>query len=237
MSQQVFWDNIYAQHSNINFRQEDDEVLLAAMSHFGDVTGAKLLDLGCGDGDTSLYFASKGANVVAVDISQVAVDNLTAFCRQNNIPNLTAIQASAFDIAKIDKFDFVFGNMILHHLEPFAEFSDILRASILPGGKAFFHENSAFSDILIWFRNNLVGKFGIPKYGDDEEFPLMPKEVQILEKNFSVKVEHPELVFFGLASVYLLKGHFHKQLQGLDNYLFQFPSFRKYSYRQFLLLS
>ena len=36
---------------------EDDPVLLAALKHFGDVRGSTLLDLGCGAGRTSLFFA------------------------------------------------------------------------------------------------------------------------------------------------------------------------------------
>jgi hypothetical protein len=126
---------------------------------------------------------------------------------------------SAFNINNLGDFDFVFGNLILHHLEPFGLFASVLRKTIITGGKAFFHENSAVSDLLIWFRNNLVGKYGIPKYGDDE-FPLTPQEVEILKKHFTVEVENPELVFFGLVSVYLLKGKFHKALKGLDDYLY-----------------
>ena len=237
MNIEAFWDKIYSDNSTISWISEDDQTLTAVIKHFGNVKGKKVLDLGCGDGSTSLFFARQGANVVAVDISEVAINKLSQFCQQNNIPNVAAIKASAFEIGELEQFDFVFGNMILHHLEPFGVFSDVLRKSIVSGGKAFFHENSAFSDVLIWFRNNLVGKYGIPKYGDDDEFPLMPKEVKLLENNFCVEIDHPELVFFGLASVYFLKGRFHKYMQSLDNYLFQFPNLRKYSYRQYVLLS
>lgn len=236
MNTEDFWNKIYTTHTT-RFPNEDDPILSEAIRHFGDVSGAKLLDLGCGDGSTSLFFAKKGANVVAVDISEVAIQGLSQFCVENQINNVTPIKCSALGILELAPFDFVFGNMILHHLEPFEDFSDILRRSIAPGGKAFFHENSAFSDLLIWFRNNVVGKYGIPKYGDDDEFPLLPKEVDSLRRNFSVNIVYPELVFFRLASFYLLKGHLSGALTRLDDYLFQFSGFRKYSYRQFLLLS
>lgn len=237
MSTEDFWNNIYTKHKT-SFPNEDDAVLLEAFRHFGgDVSGAKLLDLGCGDGSTSLFFAQKGANVVAIDISEAAIKGLSQFCQENQINNITPRQCSAFDILELGSFDFVFGNMILHHLEPFEEFAKILRKSIAPDGKAFFHENSAFSDLLVWFRNNLVGKYGIPKYGDDEEFPVTPQEVESLRRNFIVNIVYPELVFFRLASFYLLKGHLSGWLTQLDEYLFKFPSFRKYSYRQYLLLS
>jgi SAM-dependent methyltransferase len=230
-----FWNQIYSKNTS-HFADENDEVLSAALNHFGNIQGKRILDIGCGDGRSSLYFAMKGANVIALDISEVAINNLNEFCKANNINNLQAIKISAFEIENLGQFDFIFGNLILHHLEPFDDFSSTLRQVITSNGKAFFHENNAFSNLLIWFRNNLVGKYGIPKYGDDDEFPLMPKEVDMLRKHFSIKVEYPELVFFGLISVYLLKGRFHQPLLNLDNYLYKYPKFRKYSYRQYLLL-
>lgn len=236
MNTENFWNKIYTQHPT-QIPNESDPMLLTAIDYFGDIKGARLLDLGCGDGRSSLFFAKHGANVVAVDISEVAIQNLCQFCLENQIKNITSIQCSAFDIAELGPFDFAFGNMILHHLEPFENFAEVLRKSINPTGKAYFRENSAFSDLLIWFRNNLVGKYGIPKLGDDDEFPLTPGEIKILKLYFEVQVTYPELLFFRLVSQYLLKNRFHNWMKNLDNYLFQFPQFRKYSYRQNLFLS
>lgn len=236
MNTEDFWNQIYITNP-IRIPNEHDPMLLAALNHFGEVRGANLLDLGCGNGSSSLFFAKRGANVISIDISEIAINSLSEFCTDNSIKNITPIKCSAFDITDLPPFDFVFGNMILHHLEPFEVFAELLRKSILPGGKAYFRENSAFSNFLIWFRENLVGKYGIPKGGDDEEFPLMPKEIDLLKKYFSVKIVYPELLFFRLASQYLLKGRLHQLTQRLDDYLFQFPNFRKYSYRQNLFLS
>lgn len=236
MKTEDFWNQIYATHQT-SIPCEDDPVLSEALRHFGNVKGAKLLDLGCGDGSTSLFFAKQGADVVAIDISEVAIANLSRFCQQNHISNITPIKCSAFEIAELGPFDFVFGNMILHHLEPFEGFAQILRASLTPTGKCFFRENSAVSDLLIWFRNNLVGKYGIPKYGDSDEFPLEPREIQSLKNMFFVKVDYPELLFFRLASWYLFKGRLEKSMRWMDEYFFKYEFFRKYSYRQYLLLS
>lgn len=138
MNIEDFWNKIYATHQT-RLPSESDPVLSAAIRHFGDVSDAKLLDLGCGDGSTSLFFAKKGANVVSIDTSEVAVHSLSQFCVENKINNITPIKCSAFEILDLAPFDFVFGNMILHHLEPFEDFSKVLRASIAPGGKAFFN--------------------------------------------------------------------------------------------------
>jgi SAM-dependent methyltransferase len=231
-----FWNTLYESHPAYR-RNENDPILSSAIEYFGDLENKKILDLGCGDGSTSLFFAERGADVTAIDISSVAIDNLKDFIKGNNIENVSPITASAFDIADLGKFDFVFGSMILHHLEPFSEFSRLLASSIVPNGKAFFYENNAFSDILVWSRKNLVGKYGIPKHGDDDEFPLLPSEVNELRKYFNVQIDYPQLFFFRLASVYLFKDKLWGLTTGLDDFFFQFQNFRKLSYRQYLRLS
>lgn len=231
-----FWNKIYSSNST-RIPNEADPMLLTAIEYFGDIRHARVLDLGCGDGRSSLFFAKRGAAVTAIDISEVAIQNLCQFCQEHEIHNITPVHCSAFEIAELGRFDFVFGNMILHHLEPFAVFAQALRTGLAPDGKAYFRENSAFSPLLVWFRENLVGKFGIPKGGDDQEFPLMPQEIESLRQYFDVRVVYPELLFFRLASEYLLRGNLHSLMSKLDTYFFQFPHFRKYSYRQNLFLS
>jgi len=109
--------------------------------------------------------------------------------------------ASALALDDIEQVDFVFGSMILHHIEPFEQFANQLRRVLKPGGKAFFFENSAASRLLVWFRQNIVGKLWVPKYGDKDEFPLMPQEIDQLRKRFQVMIIYPEMVFSGLSAV------------------------------------
>ncbi|WAL59155.1 class I SAM-dependent methyltransferase [Thermocoleostomius sinensis] len=232
----LFWNQIYTNHTT-RMPNASDPMLLAAIEFFGDIRNRKLLDLGCGDGRSSLFFAQRGAQVTAIDISEVAIHNLTQFCHDQAITNINPVHCSAFDIAELGSFDFIFGNMILHHLEPFDAFVRVLHQGLATDGKAYFRENSAFSSLLVWFRNHVVGKFGIPKGGDDDEAPLSPQEVAQLQQAFQVEIDYPELLFFRLASQYLLRGRLHSLMKQLDDYFFQFPTFRKYSYRQNLFLS
>src|SRR5258708_6885286 len=208
---QEFWDGVFQNRGNDVTRLVDvpdpkNPVYMRAIQHFGDVRGKTVVDLGCGAGASSLFFASMGANVVSIDLSPMAVDNLKRYCAQHHIDNISPRVLSAQDIASIEPADFVFGAMILHHIEPFSEFAAALRQAIKPGGRAFFWENNAASNMMMWFRNHVIGKLWIPKHGDPDESPLAPYEIDHLRKHFNVTTEYPEMVFMLMPSRYLLRG-------------------------------
>jgi 2-polyprenyl-3-methyl-5-hydroxy-6-metoxy-1,4-benzoquinol methylase len=214
------------------------DVLEDALEHFGgDVTNSRLLDLGCGLGAASLFFADRGASVVSVDTSEVAINRLRAYCMEQGIPNVTPLQKSAEEIADIGTFDFIFGSFILHHIEPFEEFVPALRAALRHGGRAFFFENNSRNPILMWARKYLAGKLWVPKYGDEEESPLAPDEVTSLSENFHVEVIYKELYFFRLLPAYVTRGKGHRLFRQLDLLFYRVPRFRQHSYRQYVSLS
>lgn len=238
---QEFWDDIFQNRSHdaehlVDFPDPANPVFRRALQHFGDVRGKTLVDVGCGSGASALFFASLGARVIAIDLSSKAIDNLRRYCADHGITNIDPRVMSAQDIGSLKGADFVFGSMILHHIEPFADFARALRHAVAPGGKAFFWENNGASDAMMWFRANVIGKFWIPKYGDTDESPLAPHEVDQLRKHFRVTAEFPELIYFRMASTYLLRGRLHRQAARIDDYLYRFPAIRKYSYRQYLSL-
>lgn len=242
MRAEEFWDNIFSKgqgnsYSRVEATEFNDPILQRAMEHFGSIEGKTIIDLGCGRGSTSLFFAYYGANVISIDFSEKAIENLSSYCQDNGVYNITPKRMPAQEVAELRQADFIFGSMILHHVEPFDEFAKNLRTVIKPNGKGFFWENNARSKMLVWFRQNIVGKLWVPKYGDPDEFPLTPDEVDELREHFHVKVEYPELHLFRLLSAYLLRGHLRRPFQILDNYLYKYSSLRKYSYRQYICLS
>lgn len=237
-----FWDDIFAQgtgaeYSRVEMPNPADPILGRAARHFGDVHGRTLIDLGCGRGASSLYFASLGANVISVDLSANAVRNLREYCAAQAIRNVKSAQLSALEIGSLGPVDFVFGSMILHHIEPFSRFVGALRAVLPAGGKAFFWENNARSSLMIWFRQHVVGKLWVPKHGDPDEFPLTPEEVDQLGAFFTLEIEYPELVLFRMISRYLFRGHCMQPFEALDRFGYRFAALRKYSYHQYLCLS
>ena len=244
MQAEKFWEELFSSgdhpYSRVALPPPEDPVypaLEAALEHFGDVSGKTVLDLGCGRGSTSLFFAERGARVVCIDMSRAAVDNLRRHCEGNGITGVEPHCLRAQDIARLGTVDFVFGSMILHHIEPFDEFAATLKGVLAPGGKGVFWENNAAFSLLVWFRENMVGRYGIPKFGDDEEFPLTPAEIGMLRRHFDVRVVYPEMYLARMVSTYLLKGRMEGPLVKLDELMYRVPGLRKYSYRQLVYLS
>lgn len=112
-----------------------------AISQFGDVKGKKLLDLGCGIGDASIYFALRGAEVTAIDISPAMIKLVKKLARLKRVSKKVGAKVMVAEKLNLpsNSFDFVFGNGVLHHVDPNRALSEVYRV-LKPGGKAAFVE-------------------------------------------------------------------------------------------------
>lgn len=110
-----------------------------ALSQMGSLKGKKILDLGCGMGDASIYFASKGARVYAVDISpeMIRLVKRVAF-KTGYSKNIDAKVMLAEDLKFPSLyFDFVFGNGVLHHVVVKKALAEVYRVLKVGGVAAF----------------------------------------------------------------------------------------------------
>jgi 2-polyprenyl-3-methyl-5-hydroxy-6-metoxy-1,4-benzoquinol methylase len=231
-----YWDRRY-RGRDLAPPPADDPCARCALAHFGDLNGARVLDLGCGTGDYSILFASHGAHVVAVDRSAVAIETLTATCEATGITGIEPVAADAFEIDRLGTFDCVFGKFILHHLEPFADFVAVLRAAISDGGVGYFYENNGRSRALLWARAHLVGRYGIPRFGTDEEFPITPDELEVLRRQFDLTIDVAEIYLVRLGAQYLLRSRLMAPAARADAMLYRrLPRLRRYSYFQGIAL-
>jgi len=222
----------------------DNRTTRAFLDLLGDVRGKTVLDVGCGAGDLSVWLAQRGATVTATDLSASGVAKTRALAEHNGVADAVAVrQMDALALADLgERFDLVVGIFILHHIEPFAAFVDVLAEVTAAGGRGVFLENNARNPFLMLARSHLAGRFGIPRYGDDDEHPLEPREVAMLERRFDVLTHTPELIFLRKLNTYLFRHKpafrpVYRLTEAADAALYRaLPPIRAWSYRQIVEL-
>ncbi len=82
----------------------------------GNVKSKKVLDVGCGRGDLSLYLAQQGANVIGIDLSNNYIDLCKTRANNLNLKvNFIVMNAQVPDFED-NVFDIIVGSRIIHHL-------------------------------------------------------------------------------------------------------------------------
>ncbi len=110
-----------------------------ALERLSPVAGRRILDLGCGAGETSVYFALQGASVDAVDVSPGMIQVAMKLAERFGVcPRFQTCQAEKLPFPD-DTFDLVFGNGVLHHVDILPALAEVKRV-LRPGGRAAFVE-------------------------------------------------------------------------------------------------
>lgn len=122
------------------------------LHHLGDVVGKSLLDLGCGAGENSVYFAQRGAHCVASDYSPGMVDVALKLAAQHGV----SIEGQVINAMEIDypdnSFDIVYAANLLHHIpEPMVTIREIHRV-LKPGGKMCFWDPLRHNPVINVYR-------------------------------------------------------------------------------------
>jgi len=149
----------------------------AALARFGDLKGRELLDLGCGAGETSVYFAMQGAEVTACDISSEMLGVASRLADKYGV-KLRLLKMKAEDLQFPDaSFDCVFGNGVLHHVELLPAIREVHRV-LRPGGIAVFVEPLAHNPVIKVYRR--IAK----EVRTETEAPLRIRDLRFIQSIF-----------------------------------------------------
>ena len=97
--------------------------------------GTRILELGCGTGQLSLFLSKSNREIFAVDISNSSLKLGENFRRRNEINNVYFMKMNVFDL-KFNKntFDYTISNGVLHHTKNAEEAFKCLVEVTKPGG-------------------------------------------------------------------------------------------------------
>lgn len=112
----------------------------AAQAHNVSLRNIKVLDVGCGQGELSVYLASYGFTVVGVDISTVACVQATQLAAALGVSNTCSFLAEDLTNLSIAEASvhYIIGHAALHHFIKYEGVSTELARVLRPGGEGFF---------------------------------------------------------------------------------------------------
>lgn len=163
-----------------------------------DMKDSHLLDIGVGLGESSVYFAKKGAQVTATDLSPGMVDfaiRLGRFHGVEIVGRVSPAEKLSFDS---NSFDFVYSANTLHHVEDRLSFLQEIHRVLKPGGHFFTWDPYAYNPLI-----NIYRRMATTVRTSDEQ-PLRKSDIKMARKLFPSL----ETRFFWILSLLLFCKYF-----------------------------
>jgi len=139
------YDRVYSQRDNVFNTDKNNPLFNEVHKHakLGNV-----FDIGAGEGLNSLWFARRGYNVDAMDISSVAIQKIKDAARCNNL-NITAFVGDISKYVIDKKYDIVLMLHVMHHIisEEVPNIVETIKKNTSEGGThivSLFTKNSDF---------------------------------------------------------------------------------------------
>lgn len=144
MSQQNIFDNeeFFNGYKQLRENEDNYNVLLEqpAMNRLlPDLSGKRVLDLGCGYGHNCMDFVHRGAErVVGMDISQRMLDIANT---ESSHKRIEYVRMSMTDISRLTEgFDLIYSSLAVHYIEDFEALCKDMYALLNRGGYLLFSQ-------------------------------------------------------------------------------------------------
>lgn len=156
------------------------EMMDWAIREIGNLRGARILDVGIGDGFSSVLMAQAGAQVTGIEVSTAALARAETLAQRNGV-ELDLHQMPGEDLHFEDySFDGILCISAYHHMDQeraAAEFARVLR----PGGRLVMIDPLATNPPAWLYRR--VGMF-LSREATSRETPLHVGDLRLLRKHF-----------------------------------------------------
>ncbi len=157
-------------------------VLQQHYNWIGDVSGKKVLDLGCFQGNSlTMYLAQNASSYIGIDLSETAIEHLN-----KRLANIPTAEACAVDFLskkfKEKDFDLIYAYGVLHHFKDVDELIQKLNEKLAPAGKIISFDPTATSK-PVWLLRSLYRPFQTDK---DWEWPFTEGTIAKFERAFDV---------------------------------------------------
>jgi ubiquinone/menaquinone biosynthesis C-methylase UbiE len=154
----AYYDRLWSGEGNASwncwpFFQRQPSATKYALDLLGDLRGKKVLELACGAGHGSCDLAGRGAEVCAVDLSEVGLKKTISLAGANDRGDrVRAVLARADQLPFADEsFDIVFAQNFLMHVSPREVGREMWRV-LRPHGKVVVVEPLAHHPLLRIYR-------------------------------------------------------------------------------------
>jgi SAM-dependent methyltransferase len=155
------------------------------LSRMGELNGKRLLDIGAGLGESSVYFALQGAQVTMTDISPAMVQTGRELARKYGV-EIEGIVSQAEDLGvPAETYDFVYIANTIHHVRDRDALFQKIHRALKPGGRFFSYDPVAYNPAI-----NLYRRMATAVRTEDES-PLTLADLRLARKYFP-GVQHRE---------------------------------------------
>ena len=164
----------------------------------GDLAGKRLLDVGSGFGESAVYFALKGANVLCTDISPKMIEVTQTLAQKYNVNVQTLVTPAECITIEDNSFDLIYAGNLLHHIQDKAKLFHELNRLLKPSGKIFFWDPIKYNPLINIYR--IIAT----KVRTEDERPLGIYDLALIRTHFT----NIQTRFFWLLSLLLFVKYF-----------------------------
>jgi 2-polyprenyl-3-methyl-5-hydroxy-6-metoxy-1,4-benzoquinol methylase len=149
------------------------------LRRMGPLTGMRVLDVGAGLGESSVYFALQGAKVTATDLSPQMVDTAVRLGKLHGVEIEGIVTpGETLDVAA-GSYDLVYIANTIHHVTNKPVLFEQIQRALKPGGRFFSWDPLAYNPVIGIYRKMAT------EVRTEDEAPLTFADARLAEKYFS----------------------------------------------------